>query len=71
VSSFEDQVTPATDVRISVRCGKARPTKARVLSADEQGTRGAVAVRVTADGGEFVAELAVPRLEVSAIVVIE
>jgi hypothetical protein len=71
VSSFEDRVTPATQVRIRVRCGKAQPTKVRVRSADEQGTRGAAPMRVVEEGGEFVAELTVPRVEVSAIVVIE
>jgi hypothetical protein len=71
ISSFEDRVKPATQVRIRVRCGKAQPTKVRVRSADDHGTRGAVPMAVTADGGEFVAELTVPRVEVSAIVVIE
>jgi hypothetical protein len=71
VSSFEDQVTPATQVRIKVRCGKVQPTKVRLRTPDDHATRGAVPLGASVDGGEFVADLTVPRLDISTIVVIE
>ena len=71
VSSFADQVTPATQVRIKVRCGKVQPTKIRLRTPDDHATRGAIPLGVTADGGEFVADVTIPRLDISTIVVIE
>jgi hypothetical protein len=72
VSSFEDRVTAAERLRIKVRCGVDRPTKVMTMTADEEGTRGPVEFSTIKDEqGRIVMEVTVPRVVVSAMLVIE
>jgi len=72
VTSFEDRVTAAEGVRVKVRCGADRPTKVAAMTADGEGTRGALDFStVKDDQGRIVVEITVPRLVVSTILEIE
>jgi hypothetical protein len=72
VSSFEDRVMPAEGVRIKVRCGADRPTKVTAMTADAEGTHGALDFStVKDDQGCIVMETTIPRLVVATILVIE
>ncbi len=70
LTSFADRVTPAADIQMKVRV----PFKARKVSiqtADEQGTKGSLKFTTEQDGDENVLTLTIPRIEISAIIVIE
>jgi hypothetical protein len=70
LSSFEDKVTPATDIGLSV----ATPTNVRsvrILTADSNGASGPLKFLSIGAGDHGVVEIKIPRLDVSAIVVIE
>lgn len=66
VSSFEDRVTPAADVRIHLRSDYAIKS-VQALTADADGSKGSIAF--TAEGGAL--RITVPRLVVSTILVVE
>jgi hypothetical protein len=70
LSSFEDKVTPVTDIGISVAV-PANIRSVRVLTADEKATSGPL--KFTADGAAngAVIETRIPRLDIHSIVVIE
>ena len=68
--SFEDKVTPATDVGLSV----ATPSNirsARILTADAEGTSGPLKFLSVGAGDHGMVETKIPRLDISAIVVME
>lgn len=71
LSSFEDRVTPASNVRLRVRCHRDLPTSVKALSADPDATRGAVSFTATRDKGVSVIEMTVPKVCISTILVIE
>jgi hypothetical protein len=69
LSSFEDKVNPATDVRVELRV----PFSAQSLnaiSADPETTQGPVQFTSAQEGDETVLNLTIPRLDVHAIIVI-
>ncbi|HZJ17150.1 MAG TPA: hypothetical protein VFD27_19005 [Chthoniobacteraceae bacterium] len=69
LSSFEDKVNPATDVRVQVRV----PFAARsvnALSADAEATQGPVPFTSVQENNENILNLTIPRLDLDAILVI-
>jgi hypothetical protein len=71
LSSFTDQVRPATDLRVVCRVPFARVRSVRVVTADEGGTRGQRPFVSVPDQNQVVVETTVPRLDVAAFMVIE
>jgi hypothetical protein len=68
LSSYEDRVTPATDIRIRLRSGDRPLREVIAYSADENATMGRIPH--AAQGAAGVVELSIPRLEISTILVI-
>lgn len=71
LSSFEDKVTSASNIKLTVRVPFATVHDVTIYTADEHGTSGPLQFTATPDGDEAVLEVDVPRLDVSAIVVID
>jgi len=71
LSSFEDKVHAVSDVRLTVRVPFAEVRSVTALTADDGTTAGALVFRAGREGMGTVIETAVPRLEISAILVIE
>jgi hypothetical protein len=73
ISSFEDKVTPATEVRLRVRTYLPEVKQASIRTADAAGTAGELPFTTAQDEGDrgAVVEMVVPRLDVSALVVIQ
>jgi hypothetical protein len=71
LSSFEDRVTPAADLRLAVRVPLRKVRSVRALTADAAGTSGALPFSGTAQGGETLVQIPLPRLEIATILVIE
>jgi hypothetical protein len=70
LSSFEDKVTPATDINLSVAVpGTVRSI--RVLTADATATSGPLRYSAIRAGNGQVVETKIPRLDINSIVVIE
>lgn len=70
VSSIEDRVTPAADVKVRIRCGFKAPHSIEALTADEGATRGNIPFKVRPNDGDTV-EITLPSLHVSTILVIQ
>lgn len=70
LSSFEDKVTPATDVGLSV-ITPISAGKVSIQTADESGTSGPLKFQVLGDGSGTLVSMTVPRLDISAIITIE
>jgi len=71
LSSFEDRVTPASDVRLRIRCRGLRPRSVTALTCDPDATRGAVPFIVTSDASGVVVETTVSKIALSTILCIE
>jgi hypothetical protein len=71
LSSFEDRVSPATDIRLTVRVPFNNVQGARILTADQGGTSGAAKFSTQPDGDGTLLQTTIPRLDISAMVVIE
>jgi hypothetical protein len=71
MSSFEDKVTPAENIHLSVRVPFRRIGFVRALTADEKGSSGGLKFETKASGDYTLVETTVPRLEISEILVIE
>jgi hypothetical protein len=71
LSSFEDKINPATDVRLTSRVPFPRVKSVRVESADDGATSGPLTFTTHSDGAETVLELTLPLLEISSMVVID
>jgi hypothetical protein len=71
LSSFEDKVTPVTEVCVSVRLPFKNVHSVRALTADANGTSGALKFTTQKDGKETIAEFALDKLEIATIVVCE
>ncbi len=70
LSSFEEKITPATDIAILVRA-ESPIRHVRLLTADKQGTAGELRFRTTAEGEKTAVSVTIPRLDVSALMLIE
>jgi hypothetical protein len=72
-SSFEDQVTPATDVIVTCRIPRKQVRAIHALSADANSTTGPLQFRTkgTDDEQVVLVQAKVPSLEISTIVVVE
>ena len=71
LSSFEDKVTPASDIGIQVRVPLKRVHKVRLLTADEPQLPELLPFVTRTDKGDTVVDFKVCRLAVSVIAVIE
>jgi len=69
-SSFEDKITPATDVELEVRVSFRPVHEVRILSA-ERPSNEKLQFTVRSDAGRSVVKTVVPRLNIAAILVIE
>jgi hypothetical protein len=69
-SSFDDMVVPASDIALTVRVPFSFVREVHIHTSDAHGTRGPLTFIPTSDGDESTVELKVPRLDVSAMVVI-
>jgi hypothetical protein len=71
VSSFEDRVNPATDIRMTISVPFPAVRTVSVHTADAGGTSGALKFTTQRHEDDSLLEISIPRLEISAIVVIE
>jgi hypothetical protein len=71
LSSFEDQVDPATKIRLTARVPINNVREVASHTADEYGTSGPVEFESQPEGDGSLLTITVPRLEINAIVVIE
>jgi hypothetical protein len=71
LSSFEDRVTPATDISLRVRLPFHAVRDVSIHTADEHGTSGPLVPTIWREGDETGVELKLPRLDVNAILVID
>ena len=70
LSSFEDKVTPAADVRLQVRVPFA-PKSVKAISADAKATHGSVSFTAAQEDGDHSLAVTIPHLEISTILLIE
>jgi hypothetical protein len=70
ISSFEDQVNPAVDVKLQIRCRRT-PTSIKLLTVDEGSATPEFPFTVQKDRETQIISVTVPRLAVSAILVLE
>jgi hypothetical protein len=71
LSSFEDKVTPVTDLRVVARVPLKKVHSVRALTADAAGTSGALPFSGTAKGRETLVQTTLPRMENATILLIE
>jgi hypothetical protein len=71
ISSFDDRVTPVTELRLRVRCRSGRANSVKALTADADAISGALPFTATRAGDATVLDVKVPRLLISTILVIE
>jgi hypothetical protein len=71
VSSYQDYLTPALDIKLTVRAPFGPVRSVRVLTADRRGTTGTLKYSVDRQNRESIITVTVPRVEVSSMIVIE
>ena len=71
LSSFEDKVTPATDIGLTMRVPLKNVRAVKLLTADENETAGPLKFDRQRDGDGSLVTMTVPRLDVNAILVVE
>ena len=71
LSSFEDKVTPATDLRVVCRVPFNKVRSVRAVSADAEATRGKLDFAALRAGKQTAVEFTVPRLDVATMLIIE
>jgi hypothetical protein len=71
LSSFDDRLTPATDVQLTVRVPFPRVRSVRALTADTAGTSGPLTFSSRPDVRGMEVELTLPRVEIAELLVIE
>jgi hypothetical protein len=71
LNSFEDKVTPATNIELTVKIPFAKVHRAKLLTADPGASSGTVEVSTKKDGQENFMHATVQRLDISSILVIE
>ena len=71
LSSFQDSVTPLTNIRIRVRVAAHVAHSVAALSADNQASRGPIEFEAKSQAGESTVTITLPRLVVSTILSID
>jgi hypothetical protein len=71
LSSFEDKVTPVTDLGVAVVIPLKKVHSVRALTGDADGTSGALQFSSTARGRETLVRTTLPRLEIGTLLLIE
>ena len=70
LSSFQDKVQPAENVRVTCRIPFKDVRSVRALTADNSGTSGDVGFSAKPDGNDTIVEATLPRLEIATILLI-
>ena len=71
LSSFTDQITPASDVRVAVRVPFKRVRAVEALTADNASSAGKLQFSTRSEKGGLVVETIVPKLEIATMLVIK
>lgn len=71
LSSFEDKITPASNVRVVCRVPSGKVRSVRALTADDDATSGELQFTTSVSGKQTVVEVNVPKLQVATMLVIE
>ena len=71
LSSFQDQVSPVTNLQVTVTVPFRGVSSVQALTADEAGSKGPLPFSANRQVGETLVRLTVPLLEVSSIVLLE
>jgi hypothetical protein len=71
LSSFEDKVSPANDVRLVVRVPFTQVRGVRVETADTNATAGPVEFTTSEEEGKTLVNVTIPQLEINSLVEIE
>ena len=71
LSSFQDKVQPAENVRVTCRIPSKDIRSVRALTADKDGTGGSLDFSTQPEGDDTLVELTLPRLEIATILLIE
>jgi hypothetical protein len=71
ISSFEDEVTPADNIRVELSVPFAKVGSVRLDSADKETPRGPIQFDAQRVGSETVVRFTILRLAISAIAIIE
>jgi hypothetical protein len=71
LSSFEDKVTPVTDLRVVVCVPLKKVHSVRALTADAAAASGALPFSGTAKGRETLVQITLPHLEIATILLVE
>jgi len=71
LSSFEDRVTPVSDLPVAVLASLKRVHAVHALTADAAATSGALQFYARSAGRQTLVEITIPRLEIATILVIE
>jgi hypothetical protein len=71
LSSFEDKVTPAVNVHLTIRVPFKKVRSVRALTADAGVTADLLPFTAARDGDESIVELRLPRVEIATLLVIE
>lgn len=70
ISSFEDRITPATEVKLTVRVPRKSVGEVDLRTADKNAAAGPLKFTTREEDGGTLVDVEVPRLDVSAILVI-
>jgi hypothetical protein len=70
ISSFQDHIIPAADVRLTVRVA-GHPTSVQGFTADPDATQGVISFTGKADGTDTVLEIPIKQLSISTILLIQ
>jgi len=71
LSSFEDKVLPARNIRLAVRVPFMRINSVRVLTVDAEATSGHLDFHADGKDGQSLVKFAIPRVDIGSIVLIE
>lgn len=71
LSSFDDKVTPASDITLRVRVPLTNVKSVKSLTADETSTRGTLKFTIDPTSRDVILETMIPKLEISTMLVIE
>ena len=71
LSSFEDKVMPASDVRVVCRVPFSNVRSVRAVTADDDATRGQLQFAALAGGKQTAVEVTIPHLKIATMLVIE
>ena len=71
LNSFEDKVTPATDLRVTLAVPRSKVSNVHVYSAADAGASGTLHYTIRADASGVLLEMTIPRIEISAVLLVE